>query len=278
MTPPSGQTPAPVGNLRTPGHYDVFMLKVVARSSRDRHRTGRLIEELSGSGRYTGSLYLTSDTCGAILDDDRPATAPPARQGLAEILRESRPGETGLCLFSRPGSALAVLPPFPVEGDQEHGGFAPGPLLEMLDRDRTVLVILIRLGHYSVGVLKGDRVVASKSGTRYVKSRHRAGGSSQRRFERSRQRLVREFYDHVCTAAADLIERTGSAGNIEFVMYGGEKGTVRGFRDRCDLPGLVRPRAMSRLLDVNRPGHKAMQSIGRQVYSSALLFLEGASR
>ncbi len=254
------------------------MLKVVGRSRRDRHSICRLIDEMSDSGRYTGSLYLTSDTCGAILDDDHPAQPPTARKDLIEILRASRPGETGLCLFSGPESALAVLPPFRVERDQEHAGFAPGPLLEMLERDRTVLVILIRLGHYSVGVLKGDSVVASKSGTRYVKSRHRAGGSSQRRFERSRERLVREFYDHVCNAAGDLIDRTGSAGDIEFVMYGGEKGTVRGFRDRCDLPGLAGPVSLSRLLDVNRPGHKAMQSIGRQVYSSALLFLESVSR
>ena len=268
--PAPGREPAPAR------HYDVSMIEVVGRARRDRRRIGRLIDELSGAGRYTESLYLTSDTCRAILADDRPVSPPASRHGLVETLRASRPGETGLCLFSGPDSALSVLPPFPVECDQGHDDFSPGPLVELMGRDRTVLVILIRLGHYSVGVLDGDRVVASKSGTRYVKSRHRAGGSSQRRFERSRERLVREFYDRVCRTAGDLLDKTDSAGDVEFVMYGGEKGTVRGFRDRCDLPRLAGARSLSRLLDVNRPGHRAMQSIGGQVYSSTLLFLEGS--
>ena len=259
-----------------PGHYDVSMLKVVGRSQRDRHRIGRLIDEVSGSGRYNDSLYLTSDTCRAILADDSAASPLASRHGLAEALRASKPGETGLCIFSGPDSALSVLPPFPVEGDQEHDGFSPGPLLDLLGRDRTVLVVLIRLGHYSVGVLRGDRVLASKSGTRYVKNRHRAGGSSQRRFERSRERLVREFYDRVCATAGDLLDRTDSAGDVEFVIYGGEGGTVRGLRERCVLPRLAGARALSRLLDVHRPGHKAMQTIGRQVYLSTLLSLESS--
>lgn len=253
------------------------MLEVVGRLQRDRHRIGRLIDEQGGGERYAASLYLTPDTCSQALAENRPASLPKIRHGLVETLRASRPGETGLCIFSGAESTLSVLPPFPVKRDEEHDGFAPGPLMDLLGRDRTVLVILIRLGHYSVGVLKGERVLASKSGTRYVKSRHRAGGSSQRRFERSRERLVREFYDRVCRTTDDLLDKIGSAGDVEFVMYGGEGGTVRGFRDRCDLPRLVRPRSLSRLLDVHRPGHAAMQSIGRQVYSSTLLFLEGAS-
>ncbi len=252
------------------------MLKVVGCLQRDRHRISRLIDEQGGGERYGASLYLTSDTCRQALADDRPVSLPEARHKLVETLRASRPGETGLCIFSGPESTLSVLPPFPLERDEEHDGFAPGPLMDLLGRDRTVLVILIRLGHYSVGVLEGERVLASKSGTRYVKSRHRAGGSSQRRFERSRERLVREFYDRVCGTAGGLLDKTGSAGNVEFVMYGGEGGTVRGFRDRCDLPRLAGLRSLSRLLDVHRPGHAAMQSIGRQVYSSTLLFLEGA--
>ena len=261
-----------------PGHYDVSMLRVVDRSQRDRHRIARLIDELGGAGRYTASVYLTSDTCGQILADDRTASMPAAGRGLLEALRASRPGETGLCIFSGPDSALSVLPPFPVERDEGLDGFSPGPLLDLLGRDRTVLVVLIRLGHYSVGVLRGDRVLASKSGTRYVKNRHRAGGSSQRRFERSRERLVRELYDRVCATAGDLLGKAGPEVDVEFVIYGGEGGTVRGLRERCDLPRLAGARALSRLIDVHRPGHKAMQAIGRQVYLSTVLSLESSRR
>ena len=99
-----------------------------------------------------------------------------------------KPGETGLCLFEGEDGHLAVVPPFPITADYEADAFEPGPLIDLLSKDRTVLVVLVRLGHYSVGLLDGDRVVASKSGTRHVKNRHRKGGSSQRRFERSRGR------------------------------------------------------------------------------------------
>ena len=232
---------------------------------------GRLMLEPGAGEPYERSLYLTAETCRAALSDEHGPAPSEGSAGLRDILKASRPGDAGLCVFCGPDAALAVVPPFPVERDERHAGFEPGPALALMARDRTALVVLVRLGRYSVGVLRGERVVASKSGTRYVKRPHRAGGSSQRRFERSRERLEREFYDAVCRATRGLIERSEVPDRLDFVLFGGAPGTVRGFRGRCELLSRSGLRSMSRLLDVERPGHRAMQGIGAEVYSSALL-------
>lgn len=250
------------------------MLRLVTRERASPRRMELLAGEPAFGQGFTASHYLTLDTCRYVLAEDRPAHLPATYRDLAEVIRLSSPTETGLCLFAGSESVLAVLPPFPVESDESLGGFAPGPLLRLLNRDHTVLVILIRLGRYAVGVLDGDRLVAAKSGTRYVKSRHRAGGSSQRRFERSRQRLMREFFDEVCRVARDLLGGAEARREVEFVIFGGERGTVGGFLERCDLARPHGPRRLSRLLEVDRPGRRALEGMHRQVRLSTLLLLE----
>ena len=71
----------------------------------------------------------------------------------------------------------------------------------MLDTEYVLGIVLLRLGRYAIGVLRGNRLIASKTDSRYMKNRHRAGGQSQRRFERSRERLIRELYDKTCEMA-----------------------------------------------------------------------------
>ena len=232
------------------------------------------------ASRYSASLYLTPESCEAVLTDRREGIVRSEVQiDLAEIVETTKPGETGLCLFApSPEQSeqgyLAIVPPFPIERDHEARGFDPEPLIELLERDRTVLVVLVRLGHYSIGLLEGDRVLASKSGTRHVKNRHRKGGSSQRRFERSRERLMREFFDKVCVEARRLLEGQQLAGKMpQYVIYGGEAQTVRGFRERCEYLERLAASALARLLPVDRPGHKVMQAMGAQVYASATLSL-----
>jgi len=52
------------------------------------------------------------------------------------------------------------------------------PLFEALAADHVVAALLVRLGGYAVGVFEGERLVASKVGSRFVKGRHKKGGSS----------------------------------------------------------------------------------------------------
>src|SRR2546430_15544679 len=120
---------------------------------------------------------------------------------------------------------LVVRPPFGLahEGSYEHVEL--GPLLEALDADHVVAALLVRLGGYAVGVFEGERLAASKVGTRFVKGRHKKGGSSANRFRRRREGQERELVDEAAERAAQLLAPW--EGRIERVALGGDRTAVR---------------------------------------------------
>ena len=163
----------------------------------------RFLDEVAEADSYEQTAHLTPESVESIranrpvpLLEVRGATA--AAERLREIVEQVGKAETGLASFIGADSAIAVVPPFPLAQDRWLDGADTSVLSELLGRRLTVGIVLLRLGRYAIGVLRGETLVASKSGSRYVKSRHRAGGSSQRRFERSRERLVRELFDKAC--------------------------------------------------------------------------------
>jgi Actinobacteria/chloroflexi VLRF1 release factor len=155
-------------------------------------------------------------------------------------------------------AALECDPPFPpLEVTGEREGFDPGPLLEHAARERVVGVLLVRLGGHAAGVFAGRRLVDSKVGSRNVHGRHRAGGSSQRRFERRRGEQGRVALE----AAADVAARVllPHRRDLEAVVLGGDR---RALSEVLEDPRL-RPLASlvaERVLDVPDPRLKVLQS------------------
>ena len=140
------------------------------------------------------------------------------------------------------------------------------------DRVLTIGVVLLRLGRYAVAVLRGDKLLATKTDSRYMKNRHRAGGQSQRRFARSRERLIRELYDKTCEVTRAVFEPY--QGQMKYVMLGGEIGTLDGFVKRCGLMQRLEPKTLSRRLSVNRPNQRALEGIAYEVWKSRVTFFE----
>ena len=189
---------------------------------------------------------------------------------VSELMGEA---ETGAAVFVGERQSVAVVPPFPMdERTGSYEGLHTEPLTEAVERDRLVGVLLVRLGRYAVGVVNRSGLVASKTDTRYVKSRHRAGGSSQRRFERSRERLVRELFDKVCAVAGDVLGPY--EGRIEHMLLGGERQTLLGLTKRCPLLQALAPITMKRVLEVRRPGMNALERIEEEVWKSRVLELQ----
>ena len=55
-------------------------------------------------------------------------------------------------------------------------------------------LVFFELGSYVFGSIRFNSVDFSKKGSRFVKGRHKAGGQSQRRFERNREKWIEELY------------------------------------------------------------------------------------
>ena len=249
------------------------MYQLCERLMAGKPRLLRLLADLQAAGTCGRTLYLAPETVAEF------RTACPGWLGplspveeVAGAIEQVGSPETGLALFWGEYSAVAVVPPFPLL----HQGFSDrldvGPLVELLERDVLVGVVLLRLGWYAVGVLRGQSLVASKTGSRYVKRRHRAGGSSQRRFERSRERLVRELFDKTCEVCVNVF--TPFEKEMDYILMGGESRTLRGFTDRCRYLERIAAKMLTRVLQVDRPGQAALERIASQVWSSRVLKFE----
>ncbi len=181
---------------------------------------------------------------------------PPERLGrwLARWAEQNAPDRTVLApgrVTFHGATVLECDPPFPpIDATGEREGFDPAPLVEHAARDRVVGVILVRLGGHAAGVFSGKRLVASKVGARNVHGRHRAGGSSQRRFERRREGQARVALE----AAADVAARVlvPHRGDLEAVVLGGDRRALAEVLADPRLRPLARI-ATERVLDVPDP-------------------------
>ena len=199
---------------------------------------------------------------------------PALRDWIREVLIAVPESETGAAIFWNDGKAWVVLPPFSIEEDRFTDGLDTSGLEAVYKRDVTVGVVLLRMGRYAIGVVRGDELLVSKTDTRHIKNRHRAGGSSQRRFMRSRDRLIRELYDEACSVTRRIFEP--HLNTIDCVLTGGERQTINGFLKRCSFFEKSNLPVMKRLLAVERPSHKALQGIHREVRKSRVLVFERA--
>ena len=125
--------------------------------------------------------------------------------------------------------------------------------------DRTVAVLLVRLGGYAAGVFAGPdaRLVASKVGSRLVHGRSAAGGQSQQRFARRREKQATE----ALAAAADCAAAVFGdyAGRIDALVPGGDKRAVAALHDDPRLRPYFQL-AVDRFLTVPDPRLKVLQA------------------
>ncbi len=128
--------------------------------------------------------------------------------------------------------------------------------------DRTVGVLLVRLGGYAAGVFTGSppRLAASKVGSRLVHGRSAAGGQSQQRFARRREKQAAEALG----AAADTAARVfgGYPGTLDAVVLGGDRRAIAGLRDDPRLAGYF-ALAADRFLTVPDPRLRVLQDTPR---------------
>ncbi len=172
--------------------------------------------------------------------------------------------KTGVAAFRAGNAGLAVLPTLPLRSGGSADGIDAAPLQELLASEYTVGVALLRLGRYAIGVYQGKRLLVSKTDTRYVKGRHHAGGTSQRRFQRVREQQIHRLY---VKASGILTEQWRPfQGQLDYAALGGEAATIAGFVKECRLLQTLSPITLPRRLDVREPNRAALQQAGAMLY------------
>jgi hypothetical protein len=138
----------------------------------------------------------------------------------------------GLALLGANGCRAFLMPPLPPAADS-----TAAPTLDLLAgtarESRTVGLILIRRGGYSVGVARNGKLLASKTGTRYVQSRTAAGGWSQQRYARRRANQASSLVQSAAEQAAAVF-----AGHpADCVQLGGDRTLAQ---EVLQQPGMAR--------------------------------------
>jgi hypothetical protein len=128
---------------------------------------------------------------------------------------------------------------------------------------RTVGVLLVRLGGYAVGVFTGFPPVLAdaKTGSRLVHGRSAAGGWSQHRFARRREKQVNEALDAAARAAADVFGRWRKP-QLDAVVLGGDKRAMAELREDPRLAPYVAI-ATDRFLTVPDPKRAVLEDAPR---------------
>ncbi|MGD0602771.1 MAG: acVLRF1 family peptidyl-tRNA hydrolase [Streptosporangiaceae bacterium] len=213
------------------------------------------------------------------------------RHGAAGLAARGDAG--GLLTFTAADGATAEChPPFPhpAEGGADAAGRAGGAAASVPDpeaaaaamatdaaADRTVGVLLVRLGGYAVGVFAGSppQLVSSKTGSRPVHGRSAAGGWSQHRFARRRENQAATALRAAADAAAAVFGRYGADG-LDAVVLGGDRRSAAGLRGDTRLVPYL-DRAVDRFLTVPDPRLAVLKEVPREFGAIRIRLTEPAS-
>jgi len=225
------------------------------------------LDELEAAGGGAKSVYLPPGL--PLPEVESLVRAVVDREAIPPRLTELASGsETGAVLFWGPPRRCLILPPIPVTEKYLTPGYDVEPVRSMLQHDFKLALILVRVGAYAVGVCQGEELIASKVGTGLIHARHKKGGSSQRRFERHREKQLEQFLDRAC---ARVCERLGPhAGTLDYVVYGGARSTILSLRKRCPFLQQFDQRTLPPLLDIPEPRKAVLDTAIGQVWSSSL--------
>lgn len=158
------------------------------------------------------------------------------------------PDDTGLLLRAADGATALLRAPWPADGRPGTGADPLQRLASLTSQERTVGLVLVRRGGYAMGVASGGRVLASKTGSRYVQSRTAAGGQSQSRYARRRGNQTEDLAE----SAAEHAARVFTGYRVEYLVPGGDKALVEQVLARPVLKS-VAARARLEFLDVPDP-------------------------
>ena len=205
------------------------------------------------------------------------------RHGGAAAERPVATGESGVAVTvtftGADGATAECHPPFPPLPAGVPGAVraAAEALAAHAAADRTVGVLLVRLGGYAAGVFSGSppQLVDSKTGSRPVHGRSAAGGWSQQRFARRRENQAATALRAAADAAAEVFGRYGPD-RLDAVVLGGDKLAAAGLADDARLERYL-AKASGRFLTVPDPRLAVLRDIPRAFLATRIRLTEPES-
>ncbi len=228
---------------------------------------------------------LETDSPGDYIFKLLPPNSPSFRRGLGgghdwSWLPDSASNSpTGLAfLYTKAESSdwtprLAVAPPFPIESETETTD--RDTLIKSINPPLHVAIMLIRYGYVAIAVAHDETLMLTKTETRWVPNKHRAGGQSANRFKRSREKWAREFFDKSATLAHDRFSTYPH--RIDHLIFGGDRHVINQFLQRARFPDNLSDRILERRVNTLRPNRNALKDAVRQAWSSTVYELAEGS-
>jgi hypothetical protein len=234
----------------------------------NRVKTLDLLAELAGTPAVKAlSIYLPPQPPTDELDKTLQEIPEPP-EIITRLIKITGGSKTGAVIFWSAERRLCVQPPFPVNEQQVIHALSTERLHSLLERNRLIALVLVRLGSYAVGVCEGEKLVSSKVGTGLVHGRHRQGGSSAHRFERHRDKQIEYFLTRVCQRSREYIEPYVKS--LDYVVYGGARTTIQLLQKQCSFIGKLATPALPPLFDIPEPRQAVLEESVTRVWSSTV--------
>jgi VLRF1 release factor-like protein len=182
---------------------------------------------------------------------------------------EGMPGRTeysdGAVRIEADHERIVVRPPFGLAHAGSYDTVHVAPLLAEIARDHLVAALLVRLGGYAVGVFDGELLVASKVGSRFVKNRHKKGGSSANRFRRRREEQARALVDEAAEVTQNVLAPW--RGRAAFAALGGDRPAVDAVLAARPALAWLGERSLARFFTVAEPRQRVLEALPYDLYA-----------
>ena len=230
-----------------------------------REKTGALLDRLEICNEDALTIFLpagmTTEEVSVFLQKT------PKTQSIPyDAVRLAATSHTGSVLFWGTTQKCIILQPFPLKEKYITNGYETEPLLSLISKDYTIGIVLVRLGHFSVGVCQGEKLILHDSGTGLIHGRHRQGGSSAARFQRRRKDQTHHFLERVGEHLQETLEPY--ARTIDYFVYGGARVTILRLQKQCPFLAQFDNRLLSPLLEVQDPRFSVLEKAVTEIWSS----------
>ncbi len=183
-----------------------------------------------------------------------------------DTIRLAATSPTGSVIYWGTTQKSIILPPFPLKEKYITSGYETEPLLSLISKDYTIGIVLVRIGHFSVGVCQGEKLLVHDSGTGLVHGRQRQGGSSAARFQRRRKDQTHHFLERVNEHLREKLEPY--ARTLDYFVYGGAKVTILSLQKQCPFLEQFEDRLLPPLLEVQDPRFSVLEKAVPDIWSS----------